>query len=45
MKRVAGFALFCVAIGMVIALVLPNMFVEVLCIMLCVLMGYNLFFC
>ncbi len=45
MKRVAGFALFCVAIGMVLALILPNMFVEVLCIMLCVLMGYSLFCC
>ncbi|GFI50020.1 hypothetical protein AALB51_24205 [Lachnospiraceae bacterium 62-26] len=45
MKRVAGFALFCIAAGMVIALVLPNMFVEVLCILLCLLIGYNLFFC
>ncbi len=41
MKRVIGFALFCVALGMVLALILPNMFVAVLCI----LAGYNLFCC
>ncbi len=29
MKRVIGFALFCVALGMVLALILPNMFVAV----------------
>ena len=45
MKRVIGFALFWVAVGIILALVLPNTFVEVLCILLCVLAGYNLFFC
>ena len=45
MKRVIGFALFWVAVGIILALVLPNKFVEVLCILLCVLAGYNLFFC
>ncbi len=45
MKRVVGFALFCVAIGMILALILPNTFVEVLCIILCILAGYNLFCC
>ena len=45
MKRVIGFALFWVAGGIILALVLPNTFVEVLCILLCVLAGYNLFFC
>lgn len=45
MKRVVGFALFCVAVGMVLALILPNLFVSVLCIILCILAGYNLFCC
>ncbi len=45
MKRVVGFALFCVALGMVVALVLPNLFVAVMCILLCILIGYNLFCC
>lgn len=45
MKRVVGFALFCVALGMVFALILPNLFVAVLCIILCILAGYNLFCC
>ena len=45
MKRVIGFALFWVATAFILALVLPNTFVEVLCILLCVLAGYNLFFC
>lgn len=45
MKRVVGFALFWVAVGMILALALPNTFVEILCIILCVLAGYNLFFC
>ena len=45
MKRVMGFALFCVALGMVVALVLPNLFVAVMCILLCILIGYNLFCC
>jgi hypothetical protein len=45
MKRVLGFALFCVALGMAVALILPNIFVTVLCILLCILIGYNLFCC
>lgn len=45
MKRVVGFAIFWVAVGMILALALPNTFVEILCIILCVLAGYNLFFC
>ena len=35
MKRVVGFALFGIAIGLVIAMLLPNTFVTVLCIILC----------
>lgn len=45
MKRVIGFALFWVAVGLILALILPNTFVEVLSIILCVLAGYVLFCC
>ena len=45
MKRVVGFALFGIAIGLVIAMLLPNTFVTVLCIILCLLAGYNFFCC
>ena len=45
MKRIIGFAVFFVAIGMVIGMMLPNAFVEVLIIMICLLLGYNLFCC
>lgn len=45
LKRIIGFALFWVAVGIILALILPNTFVEVLCIILCVLAGYNLFCC
>ena len=34
MKRIIGFALFWVAVGIILALILPNTFVEVLCILL-----------
>ena len=45
MKRVIGFAIFFIAVGLVLALVLPGTFVEVLIILLCLLLGYNLFCC
>lgn len=45
MKRVVGFALFWVAAGMVLNMLLPNLFVQVLCAVLCVLAGYELFCC
>ncbi|MEY8429080.1 hypothetical protein AALC75_00950 [Lachnospiraceae bacterium 48-42] len=45
LKRIIGFALFWVAVGMILALILPGTFVEVLCIILCILAGYNLFCC
>lgn len=45
MKRVIGFALFWVAVGMVLDMLLPNMFVQVLCVILCLLVGYELFCC
>ena len=45
MKQVVGFALFGIAIGLVIAMLLPNTFVTVLCVILCLLAEYNLFCC
>ena len=42
MKRVAGFALFWLAVGVLISIWLPNLFVEVLCIILCLLAAYEL---
>ena len=45
MKRVIGYSLFFVAAGMVLAMLLPNTFIIVVCVILCVLAGYNLFCC
>ncbi|MBQ2987222.1 MAG: hypothetical protein IJE23_07050 [Tyzzerella sp.] len=45
MKRVMGFAIFFIAVGMVISMMLPGTFVEVLIIFICLLLGYNLFCC
>ncbi|MCI5869382.1 MAG: hypothetical protein MR224_07720 [Dorea sp.] len=45
MKRVVGFALFWIAAGIVLSLILPNIFLEVLCIILCMAVGYSLFCC
>lgn len=45
MKRVIGFAVFFIAVGMVVAMLLSNTFVDVLIIMICLLLGYNLFCC
>jgi hypothetical protein len=45
MKHVIGFAVFWVAVGLVIAMIIPNTFVQVLCILLCILVAYNLFCC
>ncbi|MCI8940080.1 MAG: hypothetical protein HFH11_01930 [Dorea sp.] len=45
MKRAAGFALFWIAVGMVINMLLPNLFVQILCAVICVLIGYELYSC
>lgn len=45
MKRVIGFALFWIAVGLILSLILPNTFIEVISIILCILAGYNLFCC
>ena len=43
MKRVAGFALFFLAAGMVIDMFLPNLFVGIVIALICLLVGYQLF--
>lgn len=45
MKRVCGFAIFFISIGIIIGMMLPNTFIEVLIVMICLLLGYNLFCC
>lgn len=43
MRRVIGFALIFLVIGMLIALIIPNMFVNILIIVGAIVLGYNLF--
>ena len=45
MKRICGFAMFFLAVGILVGMMLKNTFVEVLIVMLCLLLGYNLFCC
>lgn len=45
MRRVIGFALFFVAMGMVIMMLLPNIFVGVVLVIIFLLLGYNMFCC
>ena len=45
MKRVFGFALFFVALGMVIMMFIPSIFIGILIVLLCLLVGYQLFCC
>lgn len=45
MRRVIGFAIFFIAVGMIVAMFLPSTFVEVLMILIFLLLGYNLFCC
>lgn len=45
MKRAIGFALFWIAAGMVLNMLLPNLFVQILCIVICILIGYELYDC
>ena len=45
MRRVIGFAMFFVAIGMIIELLIPDVFVGVLVIIVLMLLGYNMFYC
>lgn len=43
MKRIIGFALFFIAVGIIIMMFLPNIFVGILIALLCILFGYLLF--
>ncbi len=43
MKRLAGFILFWIAIGMTIMLFLRNGFLALCIILLCLILGYHLF--
>lgn len=45
MKKVIGFAMFCVALGMVLMMILSNIFVGVLIVLVLLLLGYNFFCC
>lgn len=45
MKRIIGFALFWVAVGMVINMLLDSLFVQILIIILLVLAGWKLYCC
>lgn len=45
MKRICGFAIFFIAVGILVGMMLKNTFIEVLIVMLCLLLGYNLFCC
>lgn len=45
MKRVCGFALFWVAAGMLLDMILSSIFIEIVIIIVCLLLGYLLFCC
>ncbi|WP_461811162.1 hypothetical protein [Faecalimonas sp.] len=45
MKRLIGFALFWIAIGMIISMCLSSTFLKIAIIIICFLLGYILFCC
>ena len=45
MKRIVGYTLFCLGIGMLLAIIIPFKFFSVLISALILLIGYNLFCC
>lgn len=45
MKRMLGFILFWIAIGMTIMLFITNGILAIIIILLCLILGYNLFCC
>lgn len=45
MKRMCGFILFWIAIGMTIMLFITNGLLAIIIILLCLILGYNLFIC
>lgn len=45
MRRLFGFALFWVAVGMVIGIFIESIVINILVILFFLLLGYNLFLC
>ncbi|MCI8294251.1 MAG: hypothetical protein HFH53_12080 [Hespellia sp.] len=45
MKRVIGFGLFCVVLGMILVMLLPYIALEIIVMIICLVAGYHLFFC
>ncbi len=45
MKRIAGYTIFWISVGMLIALLIADTFLNVLLIFILLLLGYNLFVC
>ena len=45
MKKLAGFAMLCIAFGMILMVFLPVNFWTVTAIILLLIIGYNLFCC
>lgn len=45
MRRIAGFVLFWIAIGMIVGLFIESTVVSILVILFFLLLGYNLFLC
>ena len=45
MKRLIGFILFWIAVGMAIMIMLPSVLLGILIIFILLLLGYNLFCC
>ena len=44
MRRMLGFIMFWVAVGMLLMMILPNKFVGIPIVALLLLIGYNLYF-
>ena len=42
MKRVVGFALLCLAVGIIFTILVRHPFIELICAIVCALVGYEL---
>ncbi len=45
MRKIIGFALFWMAVGMIVSLFMESSFVSVCLIIMCMILGFNLFCC
>ncbi len=45
MRRMCGFILFWIAVGMLLMFLIPNLFFQILAIAFCICLGYYLFCC